>query len=61
MRKRLLLFVIGFVIGGLMFLVGGVNWQPAAPACSGCAVLNSNIHNAQCSEAVEGGWVCEGR
>jgi hypothetical protein len=61
MTRRLLLFAIGFVIGGLMFLIGGINWQPAPPSCSGCAVLNSNIHNPECTDAVQGGWICDGR
>jgi hypothetical protein len=60
-RKRSLLFTMGFVIGVLLFLIGGISWQPTPPKCPGCAVLNSRIHNPQCNEAVQGGWICEGR
>jgi hypothetical protein len=60
-RKRVLLFTMGFVIGALLFLIGGISWQPTPPKCIGCAILNSRIHNPQCTEAVQGGWTCEGR
>ena len=60
-RKRVLLFTMGFVIGASLFLIGGISWQPTPPKCIGCAILNSSIHNPQCAEAVQGGWICEGR
>lgn len=59
-KKRILLFTIGVVLGAVLFLVGGVSWQPTPPKCPGCAVLNSGVHNPQCTEAVQGGWICEG-
>jgi hypothetical protein len=58
--KRVLLFAIGVVLGAALFLIGGISWQPTPPKCPGCAVLNQRIHNPQCTEAVQGGWVCEG-
>ena len=60
-RKRVLLFTMGFVIGALLFLIGGISWQPTPPKCIGCAILNSRIDNPQCTEAVQGGWICEVR
>ncbi len=60
MRKRLILFSVGFAIGGLLFLIGGVSWQPTPPQCTGCAVLNPSIHNSHCTESVQGGWICDG-
>jgi len=60
-RKRVLLFTMGFVIGALLFLIGGISWQPMPPKCIGCAILNSRMNNPQCTEAVQGGWICEGR
>lgn len=59
-KKRVLLFAIGVVLGALLFLIGGVSWQPTPPKCPGCAVLSPNIHNPECTEAVQGGWICEG-
>ena len=44
-RKRALLFTMGFVIGVLLFLIGGISWQPTPPKCPGCAVLE--IQNSQ--------------
>ena len=61
MRRRVILFAIGFAMGALLFLIGGISWQPTPPKCPGCAVLSPNIHNPQCTEAVQGGWICEGR
>jgi len=61
MRRRIILFSAGFAIGGLMFIAGGLSWQPTPPKCSGCAVLSPTVHNPSCTEAVQGGWVCEGR
>jgi len=59
-KKRVLLFAIGFAIGVMLFLVGGISWQPPPPKCPGCAVLNPSIHNPLCTEAVQGGWICGG-
>ena len=59
-RQRVILFTIGFALGVSLFLIGGITWQPTPPKCPGCAVLNSSIHNANCTEAVQGGWICEG-
>ena len=59
-KRRAILFAIGLVIGASLFLIGGVSWQPTPPKCPGCAILNPNIHNPQCTEAVQGGWICEG-
>jgi hypothetical protein len=58
-RSRVILFTIGFVLGVSLFLIGGITWQPTPPKCPGCAVLNPNIHNPLCTEAVQGGWICE--
>lgn len=58
--KRMLLFAIGVAFGALLFLIGGISWQPSPPGCHGCAVLNANIHSPGCTEAVQGGWVCDG-
>lgn len=58
--KRVVLFSIGIVLGALLFLIGGISWQPAAPECHGCAIVNSTIHSSDCTQAVQGGWVCEG-
>jgi hypothetical protein len=59
-KKRMILFAIGFAIGASLFLIGGISWQPPSPKCSGCAILNTNVHDPRCTEAVQGGWVCEG-
>lgn len=58
-KRRPLLFTIGFALGALLFLIGGVTWQPPTPKCPGCAVLSSHIDSSQCAEAVQGGWVCQ--
>jgi hypothetical protein len=53
MRYRLL---VGLPLGALLFLVGGIAWQPPVPKCSGCAVLAQPFGG--CNEAVQGGWIC---
>jgi hypothetical protein len=58
--KRVLFFAIGVALGALLFLVGGVSLQPTPPKCPGCAVLSPRIHNPECTEAVQGGRICEG-
>jgi hypothetical protein len=60
MRKRIVLFVVGFTLGGLLYVIGADSSTPAAPACPHCAVLSPAVHDPQCTEAVQGGWVCEG-
>jgi len=59
-RKRVVLFTLGFVLGAVLFLVGGISWQPTPPNCPGCAIVSSNVHSSQCTTAVQGGWICEG-
>jgi hypothetical protein len=57
--KRALLFAIGFVVGALLFLIGGVSSPPTPPKCPGCAVLSPSVHDPDCNVAVQGGWTCE--
>jgi hypothetical protein len=59
-KKRVLFFAIGVALGSLLFLIGSVSWQPTPPECPGCAVLSPSIHNPECTEAVQGGWICGG-
>jgi hypothetical protein len=58
MRKGVL-FVVGFVIGALMFVIGGVNWAPAAPGCPTCAVVHPHLHRSRCTASAQGGSTCE--
>lgn len=57
--RRGVLFVIGFVIGALLFVMGGVNWAPAAPNCPGCSAVHPSMHRSRCNETAQGGSVCE--
>lgn len=60
MIRRIVLFLVGFVFGGLLFVIGAGISQPAPPKCPHCAVLSPSVHDPHCTEAVQGGWVCEG-
>ncbi len=57
--RRGVLFVVGFVIGALLFVIGGVNWAPAAPNCPGCSVVHPSLHRSRCNETAQGGSVCD--
>lgn len=57
--KKGLLFVIGFVIGALLYVIGGVNWQPANSNCPSCAVVHPSMHRSRCTEAANGVSICE--
>jgi hypothetical protein len=57
--KKGLLFVVGFGIGAMMFVVGGVNWQPTSSNCAGCAPAHPSMHRSRCTDAVNGLSVCE--
>lgn len=57
--RRGVLFAIGFGIGGLMFLIGGVNWQPPASSCAVCTAVHPSTHRSRCTETAEGEWICE--
>ncbi len=59
-KRRVILFVVGLAMGASLFLIGGISWQPTPPKCPDCAILNPSIHNPQCTEAVQGGWICDG-
>jgi hypothetical protein len=47
---------LGVILGVALLLVGGITWQPSAPACPHCAVLTHPYGG--CNEAVVGGWIC---
>ena len=52
-------FLAGVMLGVVLFLIGGVTWQPPVPKCPGCAVLNAH-YASYCAhpEAVVGGVIC---
>lgn len=60
MTKKVVLFAVGFTLGGMLYIIGADTSTPAAPACPHCAVLSPAIHSPGCDVAVQGGWICEG-